>query len=382
MKIGILTHHSINNFGAFLQGWALQEKLKALFPEDEVFIINYIIPKQNIINVGGFFRFYPGAETPVSWLNKITQPAIFAENRKKYFNLTKKVYNAQQINSLGLDCIVIGSDEVWNYLDPKGFSLIKFSDGLKCRSIVAYAPSAGKATGENAPDNVRQAMKGFTALSARDKSAQTLCQNALGVTPQLVCDPTFLTATPKVDNEKIKKLTEKPYVLFYYCNGIPHELKKKVADNARAKGYEVIGAGEYDKLYSQMSVRLTPFEWAELFRRAEYVYTGTFHGVVFSILNRKDFRVYASIDSRVKKIAALLEQFVIGDRKLTPEALSYEDDKIDYDEVYRYIDLIRDGSSDYLFRAVKGEEIKGEKINDKKQSRPEALSGAGQDSSL
>lgn len=360
MKIGILTHHSINNFGAFLQTWALQEKLRALFPDDEVCVVNYIIPKQNIINVGGFFRFYPGAETPASWLQKITQPAIFADNRKQYLRLTKPVYTAAQINALGLDCIVIGSDEVWNYLDPKGFSRIKFSEGLTCERIVAYAPSTGKATGTDAPDAVCRAMRGFTALSARDKGAQALCEKALGVTPQLVCDPTFLTATPPVQSEKIRRLTEKPYVLFYYCNGIPRELKKQAVDRAHAQGYEVLGAGEYDSLYSQMSIRLTPFEWAQLFRRAQYVYTGTFHGVVFSILNRKDFRVYASIDSRVKKIAALLLQFGIEERPLTADSIDCADDPVDYDAVYGRINRLRESSSDYLLRAVNGEEIKGE----------------------
>ena len=360
MKIGILTHHTINNFGAFLQTWALQEKLRALFPDDEVCVINYIIPKQNIIKVGGFFRFYPGAETPASWLQKITQPSIFADCRKQYLRLTKPVYNAAQINALGLDCIVVGSDEVWNYLDPKGFSLIKYSAGLSCGRIVAYAPSTGKASGTDAPEAVRAAMRGFTALSARDKGAQTLCAAALGVTPQLVCDPTFLTATPAVDNAKIRQLTEKPYILFYYCNGIPRDLKQKVVDSAHAKGYAVLGGGEYDSQYSQMSIRLTPFEWAELFRRAEYVYTGTFHGVVFSILNRKDFRVFASIDSRVRKIAALLAQFGIGDRSLRADVIGREDDPIDYAAVYSYVDALRAESSDYLLRAVQGEEIKGE----------------------
>lgn len=354
MKIGIITHHSINNFGAFLQCWALQERLKELFPKDEVYVVNFTIPKQNIINVGGFFRFYPGSETPSSWLNKITQPKIFADNRKKYLNLTKKVYNAEQINSLGLDCIVIGSDEVWNYLDSKSFSLVKFSAGLNSKKIVAYAPSAGKAVDSPIPDSVKEAMRGFTAISARDKGAEQLCEKTLGKRPVTVCDPTFLKSTPAVDNEKIKQLTEKPYVLFYYCNGIDHSFKKKIIDNARAKGYEVLGAGEYDKMYSQMSVKLTPFEWVELFRRAEYVYTGTFHGVVFSILNRKNFRVYASIDSRVKKIAALLEQFGIGDRRLTEDNFDSEEE-IDYDEVYKYITKLREESSDYLKNAVSGE---------------------------
>ena len=354
MKIGILTHHSINNYGAFLQTWALQEKLKSLFPDDEVCVINYIDLKQNIINIGGFFRFYPGSETPKSWLNKITQPLIFANTRKRYLNTTKKVRNADGINALGLDCIVIGSDEVWNYLDPKSFTPIKYSAGLKSKRIVAYAPSTGKASGENIPDSVKEAMSGFTAVSARDKGAQTLCQNTLGVSAQLVCDPTFLSETPEQDNEKIKQLTAKPYILFYYCNGIPHELKKKIIDRAKSKGLAVLGAGEYDKMYSQMSVRLTPFEWVELFRRAEYVYTGTFHGVVFSILNRKDFRVFASIDSRVRKIAALLKQFGIADRTLSEETLE-NDEKIDYEAVYRYVNKLRQESSDYLYNAVKGE---------------------------
>lgn len=369
MKIGILTHQSINNFGAFLQCWALQEKLKALFPDDEVCVINYIIPKQNIINVGGFFRFYPGSETPKSWLHKISQLGIFKKTRKEHLNLTKKVYNAEQINSLGLDCVVIGSDEVWNYLDSKAFSIIKFSGGLNAKRIVAYAPSAGKSTADNIPDEVREAMKGFTALSARDKGAQELCKKALGKTPELVCDPTFLTPTPKIDNEKIKKLTEKPYVLFYYCNGIPHELKKRIIEGAHKKGYAVLGAGEYDKMYSQMSIKLDSFEWAELFRRAEYVYTGTFHGVVFSILNRKDFRVFASIESRVKKINALLGQFGIGSRDLDPNAdfaAIINNDKIDYDKVYEYVEKLRKSSSDYLLRSV-GSDKKTEDAHDTKQ---------------
>ena len=367
MKIGILTHHTINNFGAFLQTWALQEKLKALFPQDEVQVIHYIIPKQNIINIGGFFRFYPGVETPASWCAKVTQPLLFAESRRKYLNLTKPVYNAAQINALGLDCIVIGSDEVWNYLDPKGFSLIKYSAGLAAKSIVAYAPSTGKATGLDAPQQVRDAMRGFTALSARDEGAETLCRTALGVTPAMVCDPTFLTPTPEVHSEKMDALTEKPYVLFYYCNGIPHDVKRQLIDRAKAEGYAVLGGGEYDRLYSQQSVRLTPFEWAELFRRAEYVYTGTFHGAVFSILNRKDFRVYASIDSRVKKIDALLRQFGIGNRNLLSESPA-AGGRIDYDAVYRTVNKLREESSDYLLSAVRGETIKGVKSYDTKQS--------------
>ena len=374
MKIGIITHHCINNFGAFLQGWALSEKIKALFPKDEVYIINYIMPMQNIINIGGFFRYYKSSETPVSWLNKITQPSIFRKARKEYYNMTKAVYNAEQINALGMDCIVIGSDEVWNYLDKKSYSLVKFGGGLKAKSIVAYAPSAGKSSGADMPIEIKNAMKGFTALSARDISAQNLCEIALGVKPMAVCDPTFLADFPEVDNEKIRRLTEKPYILFYYCNGIPRDLKEKIISDARRKGYRVLGGGEYDKLYSDMSIRLTPFEWVELFKRAEYVYTGTFHGVVFSILNRKNFSVYASIESRIKKICALLDGFGIENRDIIKDGVWQELNAIDYDEVYLKIDKLRADSENYLKRAVMGERIMGETLDDKKQSGFEVLS--------
>ena len=40
MKIGILTHQYVNNFGAFLQAWALREAVARLIPEADVEIID------------------------------------------------------------------------------------------------------------------------------------------------------------------------------------------------------------------------------------------------------------------------------------------------------------------------------------------------------
>ena len=368
MKIGILTHHNINNYGAFMQTWSLQEKLRELFPDDDIYVIDYIIKKHNVINTAGFFRIYPDKETPKSWIRKALQPILFHDARNQYMAKSQKVYSAEDINALGFDCIVIGSDEVWNYLDPKSYLPIKYSEGLTAPRIVAYAPSTGKANGiDNVPKEVYEAMKGFTALSARDVGAQNLCKTTLGVTPQLVCDPTFLTPAPEVRNERIRYYTKNKYILFYYCNGLPQAWKEKIIKDAVDKGYDVLGAGEYDKMYTRVSIRITPFEWAELFKHAEYVYTGTFHGVVFSILSRKNFKVYASIKARIKKIGALLKQFGIGDRTLTEDGLLDRGEDIDYDKVYEYVDKLRESSADYLKRAVMGEEIKGEPTNDTEQ---------------
>ena len=37
MKIGILTHQYINNYGAFLQAWALRQAIAEIFPEDKCY---------------------------------------------------------------------------------------------------------------------------------------------------------------------------------------------------------------------------------------------------------------------------------------------------------------------------------------------------------
>ena len=98
MKIGILTHHYINNFGAFLQAYALQTTLQELFKDDEVVLINDLNLKHFIINTGGWFRLrnYEGIK---SWFHKIRVPITFAKERKKYFNLTPVVFSAKGITA-------------------------------------------------------------------------------------------------------------------------------------------------------------------------------------------------------------------------------------------------------------------------------------------
>ena len=82
MKIGILTHHYINNFGAFLQAYALQEAVQQMYPQDEVVMINAINLKHFIINTGGWFRFLSKEREPES-LAPEDKPATYLLQGKK-----------------------------------------------------------------------------------------------------------------------------------------------------------------------------------------------------------------------------------------------------------------------------------------------------------
>lgn len=313
MKIGILTHQYINNYGAFLQAWALREAIAELFPNDEVQIIDYVNLKHFIINAGGWFRFYKNRESFKDWMEKIKLPRTFAKARNQEMILSKRCFNAKQINALDFDCIIVGSDEVWNYKDTKGNVALKFGEGLTCKNLIAYAPSVGKtAADECVPEYVIRGIKKFKKISARDDLTEQLVCNITGTAPERVLDPTFLAEFPRAELAAKKK----PYILFYYCENLPHNILNQIFSYAKEHGLAVYGAGECDKRYSEITVNLMPFEWVEMFRNAEFVFTGTFHGAVFSILNRRQFKVYLTNESRIKKVTALLEELGIQNRKM------------------------------------------------------------------
>lgn len=347
MKIGILTHHYIDNFGAFLQAYSLQEALKEQFPNDEIYIIDYLNFKHFLINVGGWFRFYKEKETLSSWFQKIKVPSTFSKERKKYMQLTKTCFNAKDVENLGLDYVIVGSDEVWNYKDKKGNAKIKFGEGLNKKQLVAYAPSVGQTEDKNVPDYVSEGILKFKAVSARDDLTQKLAADIRKETIQRVVDPTFLYRVPDESVESVKK----PYILFYYCDGFPKEEKKKIFEYAKKKGLSVYGAGECDKNYTSTTVNLSPFQWVWMFRNAEAVITGTFHGAVFSMLNHRQFACYLTNPSRIKKVGSLLQEYGLGDRQCKADAnkiISTIENKIDYEIVEEKIDARRVESKKFL----------------------------------
>lgn len=348
MKIGILTHHFIANFGAFLQAYALQEAIKREHPNDEVVIINYIHLKHFIINTGGWFRFYAGRETISEWIQKIQLPRTFFLARQKYMNLTRYCYDANSVNKLGLDVIVVGSDEVWNFKDTKSDAEIKFGKGLACRRLVSYAPSVGNSTPDDEiPEYVRDGIKGFKAISVRDSLGQQLVDHIIGRTPLKVLDPTFLIDFPADE----VYLPNKNYILFYYAENLPQHVKDQIFEYAEKHGLAVYGAGECDRRYTSITVNLTPFQWVWMFRNARFVITGTFHGVAFSIENERQFKVYLTQKNRIRKVNDLLDTLGIENRNIDDNFvfdLEKQEKEIDYKIVNERLMNRRKESLDFV----------------------------------
>lgn len=350
MKIGILTHQYVSNYGAFLQAYALSEAIAREFPDDSVEIIDYINLKHFITNSLGWFRYYRDREQWKHWKQKIRVPVVFARERKNHLRLSKRCYTAKQVDRLGYDVIIVGSDEVWNYKDRKSTAKIKFGHGLSCKNLIAYAPSVGDSHGE-IPAYVRSGLGNFSALSVRDELTENLVKKVTGQEPETVLDPTFLQEIPTAEIESIQK----PYILFYYCDGLPDAVKEQIIANARESGMAIYGAGQWDRRYDDMKKIPTPLEWVQLFRDARFVFTGTFHGAVFSILNRRPFKVYLTNKSRIRKVGALLKELGIKDREMDAGFvfdINQMENEIDYGEVESILTQRRTQSLDYLRKAI------------------------------
>lgn len=351
-KIGILTHHYIHNYGAFLQGYALQEAIKKLYPNDEVYMVDYVNTKHAIKNTLGWFRYNPKKDSMKSYFQKTSLPKIFKKTQKKYYNLTNRVCSVDELNELGLDALVVGSDEVWHYEDIARHPM-KFGYGVKINKILSYAPSTGSSNvKENLPEYVKEGLKNFTGLSARDDNAEMLVKNVLGKKATRVLDPTLLYEFPEYNSDFVKYIKSQKYILMYYCDNLPEDIRKRIIDYADKNNYKIFGAGEYKKWFTEAFVNIDPFEWVEMFKNAQFIFTGTFHGAVFSIKSKKDFYAYLTNPSRIKKVGSLLKQLNIENRIITDdnqeEKFETIKDRIDYDKVYEILNKEKENSLDYL----------------------------------
>ena len=179
MKIGILTHHYVKNYGAFLQMKGMYETLQRLYPEAEVTVINYVNQKHWRRNIIHILHFRPGVDTLSTYVEKIRQLRTFTKYERS-IPRTRPVKTAKEIIDLKLDLIVLGSDEIWN-LCGSGYHPLKFGTGLENQRTIAYAPSVGAVTEETAvPEDVLSGLKHLDRISGRDVESLKFVERACG----------------------------------------------------------------------------------------------------------------------------------------------------------------------------------------------------------
>lgn len=319
MKIGILTFHWAQNYGAVLQCYALKSKLEEW--GHDVFIIDRIPEYQGALRVL-YHRF--SYKYFFSWLR-------FSPFNRKFLQPKTRTYRSQEelekyFHQENLDAVVVGSDQVWRWALMGYNYFLDFADRRHVRKY-AYAASFGLSCWkENGLDTARISclLKEFEAISVREQTGISICRRIFGVNAGLVLDPTLLHDAGFYERNLLEGYEKKPSGRIVSCILGEENLEqcRQIACWAKEHGME------YSELYwtacnfPSLRACLNTFfhlsvpEWLNEIRNAEYVLTNSYHCTVFAVLFRKQFVVLDNHSGGTDRIHTLLGMLQIGQRSL------------------------------------------------------------------
>lgn len=317
MKIGILTFHWAQNYGAVLQCYALKRKLEEL--GHDVFIINRIPQYQGILR-DLYHRF--SYKYVFAWLK-------FSCFNRKFLQPKTRTYRSQEALEKyflreKLDAIVVGSDQVWRW-GMMGYNyFLDFVDDDHVQKY-AYAASFGLSHWEDnglSTAQVTRLLKKFRAISVREQTGVSICHRIFNLEARLVLDPTLLYDADFFEKNLLSGYEKQSNrrVVSYILGKENMEQCRQIARWAEEQGWDYTELYWTGCDYPSLKARLNLFfhrsvpEWLNEIRNAEYVLTNSYHCTVFAILFRKKFVVLDNHSGGTDRIHTLLGMLQIKQR--------------------------------------------------------------------
>ena len=375
-KIGILTFHYSNNYGGVLQSLALYNTVKELGYDVE--IINYI-PKSykpnNIIgNLGIRKKIFKNSlnnlniiniSQKLKVMNKYCESIInkFDVYREEKANLSKQV-DEDSLKSILNDysAIIVGSDQVWNPSQRKSpIYFLNFGNDYLGKKI-SYAPdSTIKDVNSEDLQVLKKALSEFHHISVRNDHSFDFVKTVLDKEAEIVADPTLLF---NFNNLEQTDGSKGDYILSYVLGKEIEGSHKKVIEEVKNK-YGNIPV--YSIKIPTMNFELSPFadkvfydlnpdEWITMFKNAKFIYTDSFHGVLFSLKYHKPFLAYYTEKLRATRFLDLgkrynINKYIIQNIREIDEKQSL-DVLPDFKSIDKIIDLQKKESLDFLRNAL------------------------------
>lgn len=321
MKIGIITYHCSNNYGAQLQAYATCRFLRQRGYEAEILDCN-------TIGKGPIFRW--AWHSPKAILGSIRNNLLSLVSEKKrqrlfeHFShnmlpLSKPCHTEQEIEEAckEYDYIITGSDQVWHPMICEGHTFFFLDLPIPNNRKIAYAPSFGVSEySKEEVDRYMPLINDIGHLSVREESGRNLIKKYTGRDAKIVIDPTMLLT--KSDWDKITVPAKYKRYLFYFTildepNGTD-ELVRKIAHK---KGLQIVRIGTVRDIVKKEFINARangPQHFLGLVRDADFVVTTSFHGTVFSILYHKQFLCVLNNNDRNSRMETLLGELGLTDR--------------------------------------------------------------------
>jgi len=382
MKIGLCLAHKGVNYGMLLQAYATQRAVESMGYETE--IIDYTRTDYKHIRLTPFLPFFFIHE--INRKRKRKQERTFTDdvhkknvearkivsdrfieerliNRVKINGIVALENHAQQYNG-----VLVGSDQLWAPDSAFGnFTTLRFAPDSMNK--ISYATSLGVSSYPFwCKSSAKNFMKRIEHISVREESGRDIIKGICDVPVQVVLDPTYLlTYEQWLELIPSERLVEGDYVLCYFLGATKEHklLARAYADKHNKKLVTILSTESISDIDTSFADEVItgygPEKFINLIRHADVVMTDSFHGLAFSVINKRQFYVFyrtlvGSKGSRNSRIDNILKTWNLRHRLVMNDyhVDDFASQPVDYAEVDKILKAKRTESLDFLRNALEG----------------------------
>ena len=324
MRLGILTSHHSENFGAVLQTLSLQSLLASW--GHDVSVLNHASdqchPWARWRDPQG--RFVNPLERIRGLLHQRRFRGDFSRFRNQHLKLTPPLSDPHGLAEAArsLDGIITGSDQVWHFSrEPRYF--LHWDPPFSGRKI-SYAASCG--TDSQPEGNGREIgswIRSFHAVSVRDDFSAKLISKITGREPVVVADPTLLVDPGSWVQCPANLPSD--YYLLYHLGPPSADLALWMHQIQRQQGHApwVWLNGHADRIPRPPPAEFrrwhaAPETWLGAIQNCRALLTDSFHGILYALQFQKPFLILASDRFRRARLLDLIQRYDLAGHLLPP----------------------------------------------------------------
>ena len=342
--IKIITVYNSLNPGSYLQATALYRVL-----EDKYEQVAFFNTKSRYPVLSSFKKFLKLVfKLKIRFaINQLLMSFKYIKCLRRYELNNKIIKN---------DIYIIGSDEIWNVSrDSMRRYRIFWGEGLNKNNCISYAPSINDATLDDFKNLifVEDSLEHFHAISVRDNYSKFILNKISDRDIQVVCDPTLLLNVNTYRSMYNKENCLSNYIFIY---GLPESFSQEEIDSiikfAKDNNKKIISYYHYHD-FCDFTYYGDPTEFLMLIDNADYVFTSTFHGTMFSIIYNKRFVVFGDSEKNIK-VKEVTDQFGLNVdyRKIKNIKKILDASNYDYKGINSLLNKYRQQGLDYLYHSI------------------------------
>jgi hypothetical protein len=323
MKVGITTFHYACNYGAVLQAYALQiavEQIGAIAEVVDYWPNGARVPSiRNCWSLRRRMLFQKPANEAIRLRHAPGLCRQFERYRAARLNLSQRCRTTEEYGSVAsrYDALVAGSDQIWHLDRPAPYFLEwgNAYSGLR----ISYAPCCGfPEQSLEGKAEIGKWIGQFDSLSVRDEFSYDIVATLAGKGAEVVADPTLLVDLPR--EQAVSPVLDGRYIFMYILGpvidpwhaSILAAIKQRVGD---LPVVAVIPSATFPRPCPWADVVLYeagPEQWLTLLAGAEFVYTDSFHGVLFSLKHERRFLACYADHARAPRLLDLSKRYALS----------------------------------------------------------------------